>query len=62
MNTNNGPPEVISSIIEKEIKCLQYTSGYIVHKLHNKFGFSKSCSNDYNRLLVVYYSSYFASM
>ena len=53
MNTNNGPPEVISSITEKEINCLQYISGYIVHKLHNKFRFSKSCSNGYNRQCVA---------
>ena len=31
----------ITSITDKEIKCLQYISGYIVHKLHNKFRFSK---------------------
>ena len=53
INTNKGPAEVILSITEKETKCLQYISGYIVHKLHNKFRFSKSCSNDYNRQCVA---------
>ena len=49
----NNPLEVISSITEKEMKCLQYISGYIVQKFHNKFRFSKSFSNNYNRQCVA---------
>ena len=53
IDTTAGSLEVMSSITEKETKCLQYISGYIVHKLHNKFRFSKSSSNDYNRQCVA---------
>ena len=50
INTDtNDPPEDISSITDQEVKCLQYISGYIVQKFHNKFRFSKSCSTNYNR-------------
>ena len=35
------------------MKCFQYISGYNVHKFHNKFRFSKSCSNNYNRQCVA---------
>ena len=49
----NNPPEVISSITDKEMKCLQYISGYIVQNFHNKFRFGKSFSNNYNRQCVA---------
>ena len=43
----------ITSITDKEIKCLQYISGYIVHKLHNKFRFSKNYSHEFNMQYVT---------
>ena len=49
----NNPSEVISSLTDKEMKCLQYISGYIVQKFHNKFRLSKSFSNNYNRQCVA---------
>ena len=48
VNTNSGPAEVITSITEKETKCLQYISGYIVHKLYKKYRFSSTKSSNYN--------------
>ena len=48
VNTNDGPAEVISSITEKETKCLQYISGFIVHKLYKKYRFNSASSSNYN--------------
>ena len=47
----------ITSITDKEIKCLQYISGYIVHKLHNKFRFSKNYSHEFNMQCVAIFKS-----
>lgn len=47
------PEKKVSPVSENEIKCLQYVSGYIIHKLHNKFRFSKSFSKYYNRQCVA---------
>ena len=33
-DTSENPSKVVSSITDNEVKCLQYISGYIVHKLH----------------------------
>jgi hypothetical protein len=53
-NTDTSDPQVaVTSITDKETKCLQYVSGFILHKLHNKFRFSKNCSNVYNRQCVA---------
>jgi hypothetical protein len=41
MDTTNQPAKIVTSVTDKEMKCLQYISGYIVHKLHNKFRFNK---------------------
>ncbi|XP_057290251.1 uncharacterized protein LOC130612937 [Hydractinia symbiolongicarpus] len=38
-------PEMTTELPEKELKSLQYLSGYIVHKLHTKFCFGKQQSN-----------------
>ena len=43
----------ITSITDKEIKCLQYISGYIVHKIHNKFRFSKNYSHEFNMQCIA---------
>ena len=49
------PPKVVSSISVKEMKCLQYIS---VHKLHNKFRFSKKYTSIYNRQCVAILKAY----
>ena len=51
--TQSQPEKEVSLVTENEIKCLQYVSGYIIHKLHNKFRFSKSFSKYYNRQCVA---------
>ena len=38
----NEPAKIVSSVSNEEVKCLQYISGYKIHKLHNKFRFGKS--------------------
>ena len=48
VQSNDGSPEIISSITEKETKCLHYISGCIIHKLYKKFRFTKSSSSSYN--------------
>lgn len=45
--------KVFTSISDREMKCLQYISGYIVHKFHSKFRFSKQCASNFNRQCVA---------
>ena len=45
----NEPAKIVSSVNDEEVKCLQYTSGYIIHRLHNKFRFAKRFSGEFNR-------------
>jgi len=40
--------DIITSISDKEAQCLHYISGYVIHKLHNKFRFHKHFLNDFN--------------
>lgn len=47
-----GNIEVASPISEKELNSLQYLAGFIIHKLHSKFRFSKTSSSDYNKQCI----------
>ena len=46
-------PTKINSLSDKEIKSLQYLSGFILHKLHSKFRFSKSCNHVFNKQCIL---------
>ena len=43
----------IPSMPDKELKSLQYLSGFILHKLHSKFRFSKNCNTDFNKQCIL---------
>ena len=43
----------VTSITDKELKCLQYISGYILHKLYNKFRFNKNYLSEFNTQCVT---------
>ena len=47
-----GHLETTVAIPEKELKSLQYLAGFILHKLHSKFRFSKHVSTDYNKQCI----------
>ena len=47
-----GNIENVTFISEKELNSLQYLAGFIIHKLHTKFRFSKFSSSDYNKQCI----------
>ena len=52
-DTKTVPAVKPSSITDKELKCLQYVAGFVLHKLHSKFKFAKKWSSSFNRPCIA---------